>query len=523
MVRKVRLFIFMMVALLAVYLLAIGIAYHWPPVLVMSAERSAGAGETLLVAGLSVQAPVYVRLSGVAAQGGAVPLSAEAVGPSGGRTPLAGSKVPATEEGHGVRLSWALDAQLPETVIIKYRYLGWPFQAEVSGSWPAAAQPAAAMAPAPRPGTVLYRLCAEGEPATAELRAAAQQEVTAAVQALTDASALQQRLLNLTGAKSQPLALRADADGDGALDTLVAFGFCHMPALLYRSAEFDRPIPLPAAENFTWNYDGGARVDQIADVNADGKPEVVVEITSAGASSIKTHLYVYQWGQGFVFSDLLSNWRGPNQWTVGDGTISIQCRPIGPFEYKMALSRQQTEKFRWNPATSRYELTDRSREPVQTQLQQVSDAEELFQIGGYDDALLAYSQVGRFKPLPDAEADWPAFAAMRIGQIHALAGRRVEALEALERASEGAGVVGALAGVFRDAYRSGDAADAFAAAWRWVQANRYRDDWPFMLDLPTLGARRPMVDAFRAAGRPEPAGLPEATDYKPPTCLTIDY
>lgn len=526
------------------YLLGIGIAYHWPPVMVRNFSQAAYPDRTVLIAELAVSAPFAVRLTGVEFHNGADPLTAEAVQSSPGQPAAAGAgaeqlwqmqgavagwKVPPTDgrqPDHGVRMTFAPDAKLPGTILVKYRYLGWAFQTEQSIAWNMQAQSAAAAGTASSPGTVLHRLCVKGEASTPELIAAAEAEVTAAVrEAGADPIVLQLVLARLSGESAEPMALRADADGDGAPDLLVAFGFCQTPVLVYRAAEPGKPVSLPTGASLPWMYGGGSRIDQVADVNGDGRPEVVMERRVAGGSADHTYLFVYQWYSGFslLFEDQLSNWRGPNRWTVGDGTVSIQCRPLGPFEHKMTPNRQQTEKFRWNPATIRYELVDRAREPVETQLQQISDAEELFQTGNYDDALLAYSQVGRFKAPAQPEADWPALAALRTGQMLALKGRRNEALAALQLAAEGAAPVGEMAAAFLTAYRSGDEAHGFAAYWDWIQKHYGGADWPFMLDKPTLGARRAMLEAFTAAGRPAPAGLPDPTDYKPPACLSITY
>ncbi|HWI66500.1 MAG TPA: VCBS repeat-containing protein [Symbiobacteriaceae bacterium] len=516
--RKVRYLIFLMAVFAILYALAIAVAYRWPPVLVHSVTQVPDASRTVLAAHLVVQAPVSVRLTGLAVDRGDEP---QVTG-----TPLAGRRLVAdAHERRVLELVWPQGAELPSQVVLAYRYLGWTFRTTIPITL-AAKQPQGAEVVPPAPAeTALGRLCQNGADAAPE---AALAEVKAAVAASgTDMAALKERLIKLTADWAEPMALRADADNDGSLDTLVSFLGCETPVLVFRAAAPAEPVLLPVGTRFFGRAHGGSRIDQVADVNGDGLPEVVMEHRAAGGSADNAFMYIYQWKGGTftaLFADHLSNWRGPNQWTVATGTVSIQCRPIGPFEHKHSPNRQQTEKFRWNPATAQYELTERTREPVEVQEQQASDAEELFQSGSYDDALLAYGQVGKFRATSFApEMDWPSLAAYRIGQVHALADDREAALAALNSAATGRYPIGDLAVAFRDAYSQGSAADGFSAAWTYIQKNWGGADWPALLDKPTLGARRAMLAAYQAADRQPPADLPEPIEYKPPLCLSIEH
>lgn len=387
---------------------------------------------------------------------------------------------------------------------------------------------------------LLGQLCQSSLRAFPEAEERALGEITEVVSAAgADTADLERRLAELAvNPYAKPTVTRADADGDGKPDLLVTFGWCQTPVILYRAAEPVKPLLLPtsAEDRPLWSPGGGSQVEQVADVNGDGVTELVATRFIAGASSGHTLLYVYQWnGTGFdtLFYDHLTDWVGKNRWSVGEGTVSIQCHPFGPYEHKMMEHRQLTETYRWNAGARRYELAERTIEPVASRVLQVSAAERLFQQGDFAGAAEAFRQVENYpvlNPRPE-DPDWVAYAHLRLGQIDALADGREAALAELDLAAQGQGDVATAAAKFREGYRRADAAEGFQALWEWVRQTAFpsgaidvvSDAWPYGLEPHTLGARPVMEMAFARAGRPLPADLPKAQTWDPADCLQVTW
>jgi|GEM_PF-3416537 len=395
--------------------------------------------------------------------------------------------------------------------------------------------------PLAKAGTpILSQLCSGVLRPYPEAELLALVEITAAVRAAgEDTTALERRLAELAANRwADPAVTRADLDGDRREDRIITFGWCQTPAILYRAADPGTAFPVPrTAENApTWSPGGGTKVEQVADVNGDGRAELVVTALQAGASAGHTFLYIYRWnGDGFdiLFTDHLSNWIGPNDWRVGDGSVSIQCRPLGPYEGKMMEHRQQTELFRWDPARGGYVLAERVIAPVPSRILQVSAAELLFQQGDFAAATEQFRRVGDLpvlNPRPD-DPDWIAYAHLRLGQIAALSGRPEDALTELEQATRGANPVAEAAARFRDGYRQSGPAAGFEALWAWVRRTAFAPDtadvltatWPYLLDPHTLGARPVMAKAFALEGRPLLADLPGERAWEPADCLKVSW
>lgn len=385
--------------------------------------------------------------------------------------------------------------------------------------------------PGAPPGSPLEQVCTAQAQLTPALQDAALARITAAVQVHPgDPDAIARDLY--AGKYADPRAIFGDVDGDGRPDTLITFGYCQVPPVIYLASAPDRPVLAPIKELTSWSAGGGSRIDRVADVNGDGRPEVVIDAQVAGASAAHTFLYILQWqGDRFatLFTDHLTNWVGPTQWTVGDGTVSVQCHPMGPFEFKMMEHRLQTETFRWDPKTSSYILATRTIEPPPSQRLQAGAAEALFQQGKYAEAIPLYQAIAG-RPPKDQEPDWIAFGHLRIGQIHALAGRKAEALAELDQAARGREPIATLAGAFRQAYDQQDAAAGFTALWKTLGPMAYskegyiKETWPIGLDPDTVGARRAMLEAYQKAGRTPPDGLlPKEIELQEPDCLKQDW
>lgn len=369
-------------------------------------------------------------------------------------------------------------------------------------------------------------LCTRQSPVTEDEKSRAR--------ALINAAHTMDDLRHLAAA-AKPALTRGDVDGDGRPDRVLSFGWCDLPVLVARAAEPGRLVRLPGPLPFTWQGTAGARVDRIGDINGDGRPELVVEFHAAGGSMAHKWLYLYQWRDGrfrVLFQDQLTWWVGENRWSIGPGTVTVQCHPFGPYEFKMMLHRQQTETYRWSPARGAYELAERSREPVRDQMDQVIVAEQLFQQGQYLDAAGEYRKVEGLPAFdhPDSP-DWAAYARLRLGQTHALLGNRDKALKELNRAEQGKEPVAHMARLFQRYYRQKVAAEAFARVWHWIRLEAFSPDeprslsalWPWMLEPQVLGARRSILDAHRAVGRTPPEVLPEERDYRERSCLELKY
>jgi hypothetical protein len=354
--------------------------------------------------------------------------------------------------------------------------------------------------------------------------AAQQQQVitviSAIVQQASTPAELQNRLAD--GLRTETVAVRqADADGDGTDDLLVGGVPCGLPLLLYRQTAPDQPVLLPSGASDPGNPLERIEISQVADVNGDGKPEVVAARLLPGGSGSTAVPSIWQWqADHFVtlFSAPVISWRGRNRWQVEDGAVTIQCRPMGPFQHKLSPHRQLTERFRWQSETAGYVLADRTWEPVTTQLHQIDVAERLFYAGQYAEARRAYEAVAQYPPHRDDAVAWAPFSRWRIAEIDALLGRRAEALAELDRGAAETYPLGKLAGVFRDAYAQSGAAAGFEAVAQYLGQEAVPERWPYLFDATNIAARPVLEDAFRRAGRPLPATLPEAPRLAPADC-----
>lgn len=346
------------------------------------------------------------------------------------------------------------------------------------------------------------------------------------------------RRLTSLGEGTRPSVTRADTDGDGQPDIVISFGWCAIPIMVFRAAAPGQAVTLSGPGNvLNWHGSAGARIDRVADVNSDGKPELVIEFHAAGGSAAHKWVYIYQWKDGQfhpLFHDQLSDWVGENHWSVEPGTVTVQCHPFGPYEFKMMEHRQQTDVYRWHPEAQRYELTKRSVQPVPSRHLQVTKAEQSFQQGQYDVAAEEFRKVSKVPVLHQHRdaPDWVTYAHLRHGQIYALQGRKREALAELSQvtATEEQPLA-TLAGIFQRYYLEQDVAEAFYQAWRWIRLEAYDPGdptrlsalWPWMLEPKTLGARQAILDAYEQVGRRPTSDLPEAGEYRDRSYLEIGF
>jgi len=371
------------------------------------------------------------------------------------------------------------------------------------------------------PANPVMEFCRTLERRTPEMRQRLIGEISTVVQQAGSPAAILSQLSAGLGPGFVDLR-QADADGDGLDDLLIAWAHCDLPIMVYRHAAPDHPVLLPSDNVGFGNPLAGNRFDQVSDVNGDGHPEVVASYTVPGGSATTEVPYIWQWRTDHfatLFTASVTSWRGRNRWEAEVGSVTIQCRPMGPFQHKLSPHRQLSEVFRWDPGRGAYVLAERTWEPVTVQLQQIDVAERLFYAGQYEGARWAYQEVERYPADRMDSVAWVPFSRWRIAQIDAMLERKEEALAAFQRGAAEPYPLGDLAQIFLGAYVQTDAAGGFAAVWEYLrkEANPYK--WTYLFDAPNIAARPVLEDAFRRAGRVLPTVLPEEPHLDPADCM----
>ncbi|HWI62115.1 MAG TPA: hypothetical protein VNT75_09775, partial [Symbiobacteriaceae bacterium] len=178
-----------------------------------------------------------------------------------------------------------------------------------------------------------------------------------------------------------------------------------------------------AAEGISWRPASTAdsrRVERVADVTGDGRPEVVTVSGPYGSGAIMMW-FIHQ-GKQRIFEALVDSWRGPNDLRIELGKVTLTCRPLGAYDSKFAAHRQHTEVWRWNGTA--YRLTSHTVPPAPTDRQGASDAEAYFARQDYKEALRLYRNALTLPSEEGADRDWKPHIRLRIRQAEALlAGR----------------------------------------------------------------------------------------------------
>lgn len=155
------------------------------------------------------------------------------------------------------------------------------------------------------------------------------------------------------------LARSADTDDDGLNDLVAApkavpdLPYHRGPVAVWRGADLGagrlQPYLLPSAGDVS-------KVEYVADVNGDGRTEVVITYETHGSGGHVPWLF-YRWdGARYerIFDALVDNWRGSNKLEVGPGRVVITCRPLGMYDHKFAPHRVHTEVWTWREGAYRF-------------------------------------------------------------------------------------------------------------------------------------------------------------------------
>jgi tetratricopeptide (TPR) repeat protein len=333
----------------------------------------------------------------------------------------------------------------------------------------------------------------------------------------------------LDQAGSRPSLAVADADGDGQGDLLLSLGFSFggTPALVFRRQEsryvaFRLPTLGPGGEPTDILRSGLGQIERVADLNGDGRPEVVATYEVVGASAITTEVYVARWdGQGFrsLFTTTVNDWAGSGEWELvrrdGQYDLRTTCVVFGAYDHKLLPHPTLTMTYRW--AGDTYVLASSQLTPPTTRRQQVNLAEAAFARGDYRQAIAEYQKVINDPNLKSdemgtPEPDWVGYAWFRIGECYALLGEEAPARTALEKARQAGSTLGELATTFLEAYQNPDGAiKGMAAVMRSDLPQKLDTDQAgnlgFPIDALTLSAPQTAFATYFTA-HPEAASLP---------------
>lgn len=331
----------------------------------------------------------------------------------------------------------------------------------------------------------------------------------------------------LDQAGSRPSLAVADADGDGQGDLLLSLGLSGTPALVFRGeggryTAFRLPTLAPGGEPSDILRSGLGQIERVADLNGDGRPEVVATYEVVGASAIITEVYITRWdGQGFrsLFTTTVNDWAGSGEWELvrrdGQYDLRTTCVVFGAYDHKLLPHPTLTMTYRW--AGDTYVLASSQLTPPTTRRQQVNLAEAAFARGDYRQAIAEYQKVindPNLKPdeMGTPEPDWPGYAWFRLGECYALLGEEAPARAALEKARQAGSTLSDLATTFLVAYQNPDGAIKGMAAVMRSDVHQKLDtdqagNLGFPIDALTLSAPQTAFATYFTA-HPEVPSLP---------------
>jgi hypothetical protein len=223
----------------------------------------------------------------------------------------------------------------------------------------------------------------------------------------------------------------------------------------------------------------GMLLEKVADVNGDGRQEIIIHTDWLSADSAPYTIDVLRWdptgqkGQGgFVslFTADIINWTaGPSGWSLvphGEGQdIVTKCAAWGAFDFHLLIHPGLTRTYTWQ--STGFSLAGVALDSPVSQRDAFDRGEFSFRRGDYAAAILRYRQVIDTKSLkadPGAKTNWIALAWFRIGESQALLHDLPSASASLGKAVDAGGSIGALAKTFRDSMGQYDGLTrAFAA------------------------------------------------------------
>ncbi|HUX87864.1 MAG TPA: hypothetical protein VMW65_12755 [Chloroflexota bacterium] len=320
--------------------------------------------------------------------------------------------------------------------------------------------------------------------------------------------------LSVDGARP-PMILTADLSGDGRSDLIVA---APVPGLMPLLVLGGQTTPQPLLPDLL-GPDVITSLVQTVDLRGHAAAIVVTQ-TTLGASSTNTDVVVIgQSGQHsqVLFDESISDWAGPASWKIlPDSSIQLQCPAFGVYDHKLLPHPSQLTRYAWSG--SAYVLAERRTDPPSSRREMMNLAERDFFIGDWSRAVPHYQAIVDGSGLSDEpgdKVDWVDFARFRLGEIAALQGDRSTAERWLGEAGKAPAPLGTEANAFLQEYRSGGAADGFAAIQGSNLPVLFQSGQMGNLDFPVT------LDDFGALGIGVAAYLDEALGARPPSTAEI--
>ncbi len=299
----------------------------------------------------------------------------------------------------------------------------------------------------------------------------AQQALAAAVAAFVGSGAAgDRRLVKEFAQKLDPpnrdpaSVLAVNLDDNSLLDLIVGVPLPRLEPLLSLNGQPPRPL-LPATGT---SVGATTRVVEARDFAGDSRPFVVLTRAVDGASATTTDVLIVAFVSGrpeVVFDQQISDWAGPASWRIAqDQSVELTCPAFGIYDHKLLKHPRQVRSYRWDGAT--FALASRHTDPPTTRREMINLAEADFLDGDLAGAATRFRAVVDNASLADEEGvqvDWRNVARFRLGEIAALSGQQAEAEKWLTAAAQAQPPLGAIAGAFLQAERSGGPAAGFAA------------------------------------------------------------
>jgi hypothetical protein len=264
-------------------------------------------------------------------------------------------------------------------------------------------------------------------------------------------------------------------DGDEDLEAVAAFGRYGLESFWFDfREEAYQGYPLPGADPIgspPW-WSGVAEVASLADLNGDGRADLLLSSELRGASATIYYLDAFTWrdsGPENVLEWPVEYWAEPSSWALCDGVAGqefvVTCPAFGIYDAKLLLHPIQTRIYAWDG--QRFALTETSLPEPTRVPDQFNRAEAAFERGDYVAATAGFLAVttGLLEDDERLEVDWAGFAYFRLRQIEVLRGEP-EANGYLAAVVERGGAVGELAANFGRALSDRTVLDAFGGLQR---------------------------------------------------------